>query len=225
MKHLFLVDDEKNIRDILRKFLEKSGYLVTEFVNGDQLVEEMNRQNPDLIVLDIMMPGLDGLELCKKIRKSSDIPVVFITARGEEIDKILGLELGADDYLSKPFSPRELVLRINNIFKRLDKPAKENKSDIILSDLRISCSQRRVEVNGTEIKMTLKEYDLFEYLAENRARPFTREQLLDVVWGYEFAGNTRIVDDVVKRLRKKLRAHNSTAEIVTAWGFGYSLKD
>lgn len=224
MKHIFLVEDEKSIRDIIKKYLENGGYKVTDFINADHVISEMHRAKPDLLVLDIMLPGVSGLELCKEIRKSSEIPIIFVTAKGEEIDRIIGLELGADDYISKPFSPRELVLRINNIFKRFSMAGKNPSKVIKIKDIIIYCDKRNIEKDGKEIKMTLKEYDLFEFLSENKDKPYTREQLLDEVWGYEFAGNTRIVDDVIKRIRKKLCNSGSLVEIATVWGYGYKLE-
>lgn len=225
MKHIFVVDDEQNIRDLVRKYLEKENYKVTVFEDGRNLVSEINRLKPDLLVLDIMMPGSDGLELCREIRKNSEIPIIFVSARDEEIDRILGLELGADDYLSKPFSPRELVVRIRNIFRRLDKGGQDRTEVLAARDIRIDCSRRCVEKNGEELKLTTKEYELLEFLLRNKNMPFTREQLLERVWSYDYLGDIRVIDDLVKRLRKKLNEAGSELEIETIWGYGYKIND
>lgn len=225
MKHIFVVDDERNIRDLIRKYLEKEGYKVTVFENAQNVASEINRLKPDLLVLDIMMPGIDGLELCKEIRKHSEMPIVFVSARDEELDKILGLELGADDYLSKPFSPRELVVRIKNIFRRIEKSSRVEAEELTAKDIRVECHRRYVEKDGTELKLTNKEYDLLEFLIRNKNMPFTREQLLEKVWGYDYIGDIRVIDDLVKRLRKKLAEAGAVLEIKTVWGYGYRIDD
>lgn len=224
MRHIFVVDDEKNIRDLIEKYLLKEGYNVTSFDQGTNVVSEMRRLEPDLLVLDINMPGIDGLELCKEVRKISEVPIIFVSARDEEFDRILGLELGGDDYLSKPFSPRELMVRIKNIFKRLDKV--QTKPEItVVKDLKIQFDRRLVEKDGTELKLTTKEYELFEYFIRNKNLPFTREQLIEKVWGYDYLGDLRVIDDLVKRLRKKLSDLGSELNIATVWGYGYKIED
>ncbi|HWR61890.1 MAG TPA: response regulator transcription factor [Clostridia bacterium] len=225
MKHIFVVDDERNIRDLIRKYLEKEGYTVTTFENAQNVLGEIIRLKPELLVLDIMMPGVDGLELCKEIRKSTDIPIVFVSARDEELDRILGLELGADDYLSKPFSPRELVVRIKNIMKRLEKAGQGRIEVLSARDVRMERQRRYAEVKGRELKLTGKEYELLEFLVLNKNMPFTREQLLEKVWGYDYIGDIRVIDDLVKRLRKKLADMGSDLEIKTVWGYGYRVDD
>lgn len=225
MKHIFVVDDERNIRDLIRKYLEKEGYMVTTFENAQNVLGEITRLKPELLVLDIMMPGIDGLELCKEIRKSTDIPIVFVSARDEELDRILGLELGADDYLSKPFSPRELVVRIKNIMKRLEKAGQGRIEVLSARDVRVERQRRYAEVKGSELKLTGKEYELLEFLVLNKNMPFTREQLLEKVWGYDYIGDIRVIDDLVKRLRKKLADAESFLEIKTVWGYGYRVDD
>jgi len=224
MKHIFVVDDEKNIRELVKKYLEKEGYSTTLLENGINLINKIKELCPDLIVLDIMMPGIDGIELCKEIRKISDIPIIFISARDEEFDRILGLEIGGDDYLSKPFSPRELVVRIKNIFRRLGK--KEESSElIIIKDLKLDTARRSVEKDGVELKLTTKEYELMDFLFRNKNIPFTREQLIEKIWGYDYLGDLRVIDDLVKRIRKKLRKINSELEISTVWGYGYKISE
>ena len=205
MKHIFVVDDEKNIRELVKKYLEKEGYNVTLLENGLNLINKIKELSPDLIVLDIMMPGIDGIELCKEIRKTSDMPIIFISARDEEFDRILGLEIGGDDYLSKPFSPRELVVRIKNIFRRIGKNKKSSEI-VSIKDLNLDIERRAVEKDGEELKLTTKEYELMEFLFKNKNIPFTRDQLIEKVWGYDYLGDLRVIDDLVKRIRKKLRA-------------------
>ncbi|QIB28022.1 response regulator transcription factor [Caloranaerobacter azorensis] len=223
MPHIFVVDDEKNIRDLIKKYLQKEGYRVTLFEEGTNLLKEIDRLKPDLIVLDIMMPGIDGLELCKEIRKNNNIPIIFVSAKDEEVDRIVGLELGGDDYLSKPFSPRELVVRIKNILRRIEKAKNINETIIEIKDVKIHTERRFVEINGKELKLTTKEYDLFEYLAKNKNRPFTRDELIDKIWGYDYIPDNRMIDDLVKRIRKKLKEMNSKLGIITVWGYGYRM--
>lgn len=223
MKHVFVVDDEKNIRDILQKYIENEGYKVTLFSDGQHVYQEMLRLKPDLLIIDIMMPHIDGLELCKEIRKTSDIPIIFVSARDGEFDRILGLELGGDDYLTKPFSPRELMVRIKNIFKRMEKSTGSGQQIVTVRDVTIDTDRRYIENDGHEIKLTTKEYDLFVFLARNKGKPYTREELLEFIWGYEFAGDGRLIDDLVKRIRKKLE--HSSVELSTIWGYGYRIND
>jgi DNA-binding response OmpR family regulator len=211
--------------DLIRKYLEKEGFIVTAFENAQNVASEINRLKPHLLVLDIMMPGIDGLELCREIRKHGDIPIVFVSARDEELDRILGLELGADDYLSKPFSPRELVIRIKNIFKRIEKSSKVEADELTVKDIKLECHRRYAEKDGVELEFTTKEYDLLEFMIRNKSVPFTREQLLEKVWGYDFIGDIRVIDDLVKRLRKKLAEAGAVLEIKTVWGYGYRIDD
>ncbi|WP_274654716.1 response regulator transcription factor [Paenibacillus humicola] len=222
MKHLFVADDEKSIRDILKKYLESDGYKVTLFDNGLAVLAELERLRPDLLVLDIMMPGMDGMELCRQIRRRSEVPIIFVSARGEELDRVLGLELGADDYLTKPFSPRELTVRVRNLFRRLEKAVPE-AAPAALRDLELLKDRRIVRKDGQEIRLTTKEYELFVFMADNRGLPFTREQLIQKVWGYDSTGDDRLIDDLVKRLRRKLSEHASSVQITAVWGYGYRL--
>lgn len=228
MKHIFVVDDDREIRIFVKEYLEKEGYKITDFSNAELALGEIRRLSPDLIILDIMMPGIDGIELCKKIRKEYDIPIIFVSARGEEVDRIIGLEVGGDDYLSKPFSPRELLARIKNIFRRLDKvAAKENNpsNNYSIKNTRLSIAKRLVQVKDEEVNLTVKEFEILTLLMSNPNKAFNREQLLEKVWGYDFAGEGRVVDDVIKRVRKKLLAALSEVEIITVWGFGYKIEN
>jgi DNA-binding response OmpR family regulator len=175
------------------------------------------------LVLDIMLPESDGLELCREIRKTSDVPIIFVSARDEEFDRILGLELGGDDYLSKPFSPRELMVRIKNIFKRLEKKVHTNEVSSSIKDITIYFERRCALKQGVELKLTTKEYELFEFLIRNKGMPFNRDQLVERIWGYDYIGESRIIDDLVKRIRKKLEVAESELEIITVWGYGYKI--
>jgi len=222
MKHIFVADDEPRIRELIEKYLVKEGYRVTGFSDGKTLVSEVGRLSPDLVVLDIGMPGLDGLEACREIRRVSDLPVIFVTARDEEVDRILGLELGGDDYLTKPFSPRELVARIRNIFRRLDRGSVKAETAVV-GNLTADPARRGVSTPEAELKLTTKEYELLEFFIRHPEMPFTREQLLEKVWGYDYPGELRAVDDLVKRLRKKMKEAGATVSIETVWGYGYKI--
>lgn len=224
-KHIFVVDDEKHIRELIDKYLQKEGYESSVYSDGNNILAELQIKNPDLIVLDINMPGINGLELCKEIRKTSEIPIVFVSARDEEFDRILGLELGGDDYLSKPFSPRELLVRIKNIFKRMEKNStRSNELKVTINDLLLNKLERTIYCQGNEIKLTTKEYELMEFLIVNSNMPFTREILIERIWGYDYIGETRVIDDLVKRIRKKLKEANSKLNIETVWGYGYKIE-
>lgn len=223
MKKIFIVDDEKNIRDLIEKYLFAEKYEVHCYGDAKYLVNEVKTLNPDLIVLDIMMPNSNGLDICKEIRKFSEVPIIFVSAKDEEFDRILGLEIGGDDYISKPFSPRELVVRIKNIFRRIDKN-KEKNEETIFKNLRVNKDSREIIVNDNKLKLTQKEYEVILYLIENVNLPLTREQLIETIWGFDFEGEDRVVDDLVKRLRKKLKENNSEVEISTVWGYGYKIE-
>lgn len=227
MKKLLIADDEKSIRDIMKKYLENENYEVHPFENGDALLDYFKRYSADMIILDIMMPGTSGYDICREIRKIDDVPIIFVSAKDDELDKILGLELGSDDYLSKPFSPRELVARVKSIFRRIDKIQQiSNHAHLtILKDVSIYPEERKITSKDIELNFTKKEYDLFFFLTENRNKVFSREQLLNQIWGFEYIGESRIIDDVVKRIRKKLSSVDSTVEITTVWGFGYKIED
>ena len=228
MKHIFVIDDDANIRQLILRYLEKEGYKVTTFENADSVLEAFNVMQPDALVLDIMMPGtMDGLDLCKKIRTVSQVPIIFVSAKDEAVDRIIGLELGADDYLSKPFSPRELLVRLKIIFRRIE-PVMATEQETTLyqiNDVKIDDSKRVCTVNGAEMSLTNNEYMLLSYLVKNKNISFTRENLIQNIWGYDYVGESRMIDDLVKRLRKKLKAMNAKVEITTVWGYGYRIDD
>ncbi len=223
MKRILVVDDEKRIRDIIVMYLLKEGYEVADFDNADAAYNYMQNNHIDLVVLDIMMRGMNGLDLCKKIRKSSEVPIIFVSARNEELDRILGLELGADDYLPKPFSVRELVIRIKNILRRTEGQLQQKTEYLFSRDLMIFPEQRIAKINDAELVLTTKEFEVLKYLVENKGYPLSRDKIIQNIWGYEYDGYDRNVDDTIKRLRKKLKEANSAVEVQTVWGFGYKV--
>lgn len=228
-KLIYIVDDEQNIRDLIKSYLLKEGFEVEVFADGQSAYESFMKRPSDMLMIDIMMPGMDGYSLCREIRKASDVPIIMVSAKDDEIDRILGLELGSDDYISKPFSPRELVVRVKTIFRRVkDEPPvvhPTQKNETKLQDIVIIPEERKILANEQEIDLTTKEYDLLFYLVKNKNRVFTREQLINGIWGYDYIGDTRAIDDLVKRLRKKLAEVNSQLEIKTVWGYGYKISE
>ena len=228
MKHVFVIDDDANIRQLILRYLEKEGYKVTAFENAEHVFEAFNMLQPDALVLDIMMPGtMDGLDLCKKIRTVSQVPIIFVSAKDEAVDRIIGLELGADDYLSKPFSPRELLVRLKIIFRRIEPVmvSDHETTTYQIKDLKIDDSKRVCSVKDKELSLTNNEYMLLAYLVKNKNISFTRENLIQNIWGYDYVGESRMIDDLVKRLRKKLKSFDAQVEITTVWGYGYRIDD
>jgi two-component system alkaline phosphatase synthesis response regulator PhoP len=221
---ILLVDDEQHIIDLAQMYLEQDGYRVTSATDGAVALQRILAEKPSLVVLDLMLPGMDGWDVCRRVRTQSDVPIIMLTARSDDIDKIVGLELGADDYLTKPFNPRELVARVKAILRRADKKPAPASADqpIVIENLSIYPERRVVTVDGREIDLRMKEFDLLLTLAENRGIVFSREKLLDVVWGFDFAGETRTVDVHVAHVRHKLEGARATIE--TVWGVGYKLE-
>jgi len=222
MSVIWVLDDEENIRNLIKRYLEKEGYRVRTFNSAEELTSALVSSKPDMFILDIMLPGEDGLSLCRTIREGWDLPIIFVSARGEEFDRVLGLELGGDDYLAKPFSPRELIIRVKNIFRRLQ-PADSDteKQELIYDNLTISPEKRTVTVSNKEVNFTGKEFDLLYILAGSPNRPFSREALLEKVWGHDYEGEERAVDDTVKRIRRKIREKGAQPKLSTVWGYGY----
>ncbi len=221
---ILIVDDEQHIIDLAKAYLEKEGFKTTSATNGVIALQKILADKPTLVVLDLMLPELDGWEVCRRVRAESDVPIIMLTARSDDIDRIVGLELGADDYLTKPFNPRELVARVRAILRRSSKPAQSSApadSVLTLDNLSIYPERRLVTVDGKPVSLRVKEFDLLLTLAENRGVVFTREKLLDVVWGYDFAGETRTVDVHIAHLRHKLNGMRPTID--TVWGVGYRL--
>ncbi|QPC82281.1 response regulator transcription factor [Phototrophicus methaneseepsis] len=219
--HVLVVDDEQRIVDLAKMYIEQEGYRVTSATDGVTALDMISNENPALVVLDLMLPGMDGLEVCRRVRSTSDVPIIMLTARSDDIDKIVGLELGADDYLTKPFNPRELVARIKAILRRSDRKSAQDSRPITIGNLTIHPDRRSVTVDNESVDLRMKEFDLLQTLAENIGMVFSRERLLDVVWGYNFAGETRTVDVHIAHLRHKLK--KMTPSIETVWGVGYKL--
>lgn len=221
---ILIVDDEQRIIDLAQMYLEQEGYDIESTTDGLDAYKRITTHEPQLIVLDLMLPGMDGLEICRKVRATSDVPIIMLTARSDDIDKIVGLELGADDYLTKPFNPRELVARVRAILRRSEKKsnAPEDNETITLGNLTIDPIKRTTIVDAKAVDLRLKEFDLLLLLAKNPGHVFSRERLLEIVWGYDFAGETRTVDVHVAHLRHKLKGMN--ANIATVWGIGYKIE-
>jgi two-component system response regulator ResD len=218
---VLIVDDEPIVREVVVRYLEREGYRTLEAADGEQARELLERRRPDLVVLDVMLPGTDGLSLCRWIRGRSDLPVILLTARGEEADRIVGLELGADDYVTKPFSPRELAARVRTVLRRTTPPA-PREARLSFADLDIDAGTREVTKGGEPLKLTAREFDLLWFLASNRRRVFSRDQLMDRVWGYEAALDTGTVTVHVRRLREKIEDDPSRPKLLeTVWGLGY----
>ena len=220
-ERILVVDDEPNIVDLARMYLEKEGYRVESASDGAQALASIQAREPALIVLDLMLPELDGFEVCRRTRASSDVPIIMLTARDEDVDKIVGLELGADDYFTKPFNPRELVARIKAILRRRDRAIGPNDKPRHVADLTIDPARREVTIDGQPVELRTKEFDLLQAFADNKGIVLTREQLLNKVWGYDFYGETRTVDVHVAHLRKRLKGSQVSIETVT--GVGYKL--
>jgi DNA-binding response OmpR family regulator len=223
-----VVDDEKIIVKGLKFNLEKEGYDVLTAYDGEEALRVFNEEKPDLIVLDLILPELDGFEVCRRIRKTSDIPIVMLTARGEDIDKILGLELGADDYVTKPFNPRELAARVKAIMRRSHAPAMDSTGlqVIRLQDLQIDLFQHKVRVRDKDVDLTSKEFALISLMASHPGRVFSREKLLEHVWGYDYYGDARTVDVHIRHLREKIEPDPSTPQLIlTVWGAGYKFRE
>ncbi|WP_010529367.1 response regulator transcription factor [Lentibacillus jeotgali] len=222
--HIGVVEDDTNIQNIVSAYLKKEGFDITVMESAEKAWELWETQPPNMWVLDIMLPGMDGYEFCKKIRQESDVPIIIISAKDDEVDKIVGLELGGDDYLTKPFSPRELIARVKRVLKRSQPTTHDDHSPqhkIKAGELLIHENDRRIFWHGEEEDITTKEFDMLLLLAKNINRAFSREELLIKIWGEDYFGSDRAVDDLVKRLRKKL----TDIPLETVWGYGYRLRD
>ena len=220
---ILLVDDDPNIRQLVSLYLTREGFEVEEAQRGDEALKLFKAAAPNLILLDIMLPGMDGWQVCREVRKVSNIPIIMLTAKDETFDKVLGLELGADDYISKPFEPKELVARIKAVIRRYqtaDAPDKE----LVFPGLTINISHYTVSYMGKSVEMPPKELELLYFLASHPGAVFTREQLLEQVWGYDFFGDSRTVDVHIKRLREKLDGEPLGWNLKTVWGVGYKFE-
>ena len=218
---ILVVDDDKHIAELISLYMMKDGYETEEVYDGREAIKVAESFQPDLILLDLMLPGMDGYQVCTEIRKNSRVPIIMLTAKGETFDKVLGLELGADDYIVKPFDPKELVARVKAVLRRYEsKTAEKDKNLLKFDGLEINLSNYSVAYNGKTLEFPPKEFELLSFLAQNPNRVFTREQLLDRIWGYEYVGDTRTVDVHVKRIREKLNSEDEWG-IRTVWSVGY----
>ena len=222
MDPILVVDDEEKIRGLVRMYLEKEGYTVDEAENGRIALEKFRSGSYSLLIVDLMMPDIDGWRVCREVRDNSDVPIIILTARGEEFDRVLGFELGADDYLVKPFSTRELMARVKALLRRAQGSSRVgNDSELTFGALRIDKERHRVSINEEVVSFTPREFDLLYFLAKNRGRVFSREQLMETVWGYDFYGDARTVDTHIKKLREKLDHPQVKKMVATVWGVGY----
>ena len=222
MYKLLVVDDEPKIREVIREYAEFNGYEVTEAEDGMSAVGLCKLNKYDLVILDIMMPKLDGFTACKEIKKISDVPIIMLSARGEEYDKLFGFELGIDDYIVKPFSPKELMARVNVVLERRNSVSKDNSSVLTFDGLEINIAARTVSVDGKRVELTPKEYDLLFYLIKNKNIALSRDKLLSDIWGYDFFGDDRTIDTHIKNLRNNLGPYRDF--IVTLRGVGYKFE-
>ncbi len=221
VEKILVVDDDSNICELLRLYLEKEGYEVTTANNGADAVKLFKEKEPDLMVLDIMLPLLDGWQVCREVRKFSEKPIIMITAKGETFDKVLGFELGADDYIVKPFEPKEVIARVKAVLRRSGSSEKQDIKEVRYDKLIINLTNYELIVDGKKIDTPPKELELIYHLASNPNRVFTRDQLLDEVWGFDYYGDSRTVDVHVKRLRAKLEGVSDKWELKTVWSVGY----
>lgn len=223
---VLIVDDEKNICELIRLYVEKEGYKAIIANDGGSAVEKYKQVQPDIVLLDVMLPVKDGWQVCREIRAVSDVPIIMLTAKGETFDKVLGLELGADDYIVKPFEPKELIARMKAVLRRSEsrKPEAEESSDLVFDGLRIGRETYEVYLDDKKIEMPPKEFELLYFLAKNKNKVFTRDQLLDEIWGYEFFGDSRTVDVHIKRIREKIESDNKSWQLKTVWGVGYKFE-
>ncbi len=225
MQRILVVDDDRNICELIRLYLEKEGFAVTLAYDGQMALTLFKESTPSLVLLDVMLPKMDGFQVCREIRRISNIPIIMLTAKGETFDKVLGLELGADDYMVKPFENKELVARIKAALRRYD-PKDDAEKEVVYPNLAINLTNYELKINANPIDIPPKELELLYFLATNPNKVFTREQLLETVWGFDYFGDSRTVDVHVKRLREKLElaGENQNWQLKTVWGVGYKFE-
>ncbi len=223
-KLIYAADDELNIRQLIQSFLEEEGYEVETFETGDALLEKFKQKPSDLVILDVMMPGTDGLSICNTIRKFSSVPILILTARDTTADYVTGITLGCDDYFTKPFSPVMLTMRVKAMFRRveLDKAIPYDEK-LEYGDIEIMPKQKVAKCRGEDLRLTITELNVLQYLMEKKGNAVSRDELLEKIWGYTSEVETRVTDDNIKRIRKKMNQHGSNVEIVTVWGYGFKL--
>ena len=225
---IYLADDEKSIRELLHSFLASDGYTVRSFESGDALLEAFRQEPAELVILDIMMPGTDGLTVCRELRSVSDIPIILLTAKDSELDYVMGISQGSDDYLTKPFRPTILLMKVRALLRRVEmdrgKTAAE-KDELHYGDLRYSTTENAVLCGNTSVALTQTELRLLSYMLKQPEKAYSREELLNAVWGFDSEVETRVTDETLRRIRKKLLQAGSTVSVSTIWGFGYKLKE
>ncbi|MBP6491407.1 MAG: response regulator transcription factor [Clostridia bacterium] len=225
MPTILIADDNRQISSILEEYAKKEGFTTKVAFDGREALELFQQNQPDLVLLDVMMPVMDGFEVCREIRKQSNVPVIMITARGEDFEKIMGLDIGADDYIVKPFSPGEVMARVRAILRRITQTEGQQQQSFTFANLKINLDDYIVTINDTTISLTKKEIELLWTLATNKNKVFSRDNLLNSLWGYDYFGDNRTVDSHIKRLRAKLEAeHHEEWEIRTIWGIGYKFE-
>lgn len=218
---IYIADDEKNIRELVKCFLENQGYEVETFSNGDDLFKRYKEKNADMIILDVIMPGTDGVEICRQIRQIANVPIIILSAKDSEKDRIKGISVGGDDYLTKPFSPIELVARVQALFRRISMDKVEKVEKVTFGNIKIDVTKKQAYVDDEEIALTPLEFDFLKYLIQKNNQAISREELLKEVWKIAYDIDTRATDDTVKRLRRKIA--DSNVEIKTVWGYGFKM--
>lgn len=231
MSHsIYIADDERNIRDLIKSFLESDGYEVSAFETGDELKAAFDEKPADLVILDIMMPGTDGLTVCKQLREESGVPIIILTAKDSEYDYVHGITIGSDDYLTKPFRPTALLMRVRSLLRRMDMNEKSDHSskaseeDTGIGDLTFSSSRNEILCSGKPIKLTRTELKMLSYMMKNPDKAYSRDELLEAIWGFDTKVETRVTDETLRRIRKQLSACGSNVSVKTMWGFGYRIE-
>lgn len=222
--HILICDDQPAVHETLGAYLDVEGYTHSDAFDGEQALALVQSKSPDLIILDLMMPKINGMDVCREIRKTSKVPIIMLTAKGEEIDRILGLELGADDYIIKPFSPREVIARVKAVLRRFSEQDEQPATVLRFDNLEINLSHYEVTANGESVPFTPKEVEILYFLASHPGQVFDREQILSKVWGYDYFGDTRAVDTQIKRIRQKLPQEGVSWSIRTVYGVGYKFE-
>ncbi len=226
---IYIADDEKNIRDLIRSFLESDGYIVSAFENGDDLMEAFEKKPADLVILDIMMPGTDGLTICRNLRAKNDVPIILLTAKDSEYDYVQGITLGSDDYLTKPFRPTALLMRVRALLRRTEMGKKKTVAEsrgteLSVGNLVYSPEANIVYCQSKPVNLTQTEMKMLAYMLRNPDRAFSRDELLENIWGYDTEAETRVTDETLRRIRRKLSVAGSSVSVQTIWGFGYRLR-
>lgn len=227
---IYIADDEENIRDLIKSFLESDGYTVSAFATGDELAEAFEKKPADLVILDIMMPGTDGLTLCKQLREKSSVPIIILTAKDSEYDYVHGITIGSDDYLTKPFRPTTLLMRVRSLLRRMDmnekadQPSRGSERDVKVGDLTFSVVRNEIFCGSRPIKLTRTELKMLSYMMQNPQKAYSRDELLNAIWGYDTKVETRVTDETLRRIRKQLSLCGSNVSVRTMWGFGYRIE-